>query len=105
MNPKEYTKWKKQIESFMKMQGESKKFIEFVLNWFDGMKGQEELDLIKNFHPNFKNADSKEIYAFIDSARFIPENLNEKDFRNQNFNSAFFLYRPLLKLKFMKEKS
>lgn len=101
MNQEEYKQWKIQISKFMKMQNEHNDFIEFVLDWIDGMKGSEETDLILKYHPDFIGKSKEEAFDFILKARHIPSSFKNKDFQNQNFNSAFFLYRPLLKMLYL----
>ena len=103
MGEKEYKEWKNQISTFMRMQGESEEFINYACEWFDWMKGSEEVDLVQEYHSDFKNVNSKEVFNFIIKARHIPSTFKDLEFSQQNFNSAFFLYRPLLKLKFMDE--
>lgn len=101
MNPEEYKQWKIQIKQFMKMQKEHNDFIEFALDWFDGMKGSEEVSLVLTYHPDFIGKSEEEAFSFIEKARYIPESFKNNDFKNQIFNSAFFLYRPLLKMLYL----
>lgn len=105
MNMNDYHGWKKQIKNFMLEQGETLDFINFVHDWFDGMGGAQECALVQDFHPEFKNKSNNQISDFIQKVRFLPAEFSDTDWDNQNFNSAFLLYRPLLKLKYLKEKN
>jgi hypothetical protein len=104
MNPEEYKAWRERIRKIMEMDEEQEDFIVFVLSWIDHMKGKSEAKLISEYHPGFKGLDddNRLIWDFMEKARLVPQEFEDKYFKLQIFDSAFFLYRPLLKLKFMK---
>jgi hypothetical protein len=104
MNEKEYLNWKTQMSTLMKLQNEDEGFIEYFLSWMDSISGSRECELISAYHEVFKNASNEEIYEFMHRARSVPNGVTLEEFKNQIFNSAFFLYAPLLKMKYKKDK-
>ena len=105
MGEEQYLKWIKQIKTFMKAQGESKDFIAYVVDWLNSMKGSEEVNLVQNFHPAFKDKSDQEAFNLIvDVVRHVPQQLPSEEFSYHIFNSAFLFYRPLLKLQYLKEQ-
>lgn len=100
MNLEEYEFWIKRIITLMRMDNESEKFIMYCVDWFNCMKGKTEVSLVSQYHPDFKDKSDSEILDFIHKARFVIDGCEDYEFKRQIFDSAFFLYRPLLKEKF-----
>lgn len=104
MNLEEYKKWLERITMLMKVDGESDEFIEYLVDWMNSIKSKNEIDLVQNYHPSFKNKSRDEIIEFIINARIIIKDAEESEYKRQIFDSAFFLYRPLLKKMFIEEE-
>lgn len=102
MNHEEYLAWCERIKAILRMDDESEEFITFVIDWISKIKGKAEVKLVSEYHPDFENSTDEEIFDFISRARLVPQNFEDKYFKLQIFDSALFLYRPLLKLKFLK---
>lgn len=107
MNEEEFKNWISQISNFMKSQEETDEFIEYVCGWMRGqLKKSNEKRLIKEYHSLFSDKSYDEIIDFMATARFVDSELGggrTKQFIPYLFNSAFFLYLPLLKRKYLKE--
>lgn len=101
MNHEEYLLWSERIKNLLKIDDESEEFISFAMDWMRKMKGKSEIKLVSEYHPDFENASDEEIFDFISKARLVPQSFEDNYFKLQIFDSAFFLYRPLLKLKFI----
>jgi hypothetical protein len=97
----EYKNWKKSRTALLLADGETEDFIEYFMNWMDHIKGRRECDLLQKYHPTLSNENEDTIYDFMHIARYFPENLPRKDFSIQVMDSAFFLYRPCLKMEYI----
>lgn len=100
MGETEYKEWKERIANLMRLDGETEDFIEHLLRWFNSIKGKKEMELLQNYHPYFKGKSEEEIYDFIGKARYFVEGETQKEFELQNFDSAFFLYRSLIRKEY-----
>jgi len=100
VNSEDYKKWKERIINLMRVDNEDEEFIEYLIRWFDSIKGSKEMELLQKYHPDFQTKGEDEIYSFIEKARFFVEGLTQKEFELQNFDSAFFLYRTLIRKEF-----
>jgi len=100
MNSEDYKKWKERIINLMRIDNEDEEFIEYLISWLNSIKGRKEMELLQKYHPNFKDKNEEEIYDFIHKARFFVEGVTQKEFELQKFDSAFFLYRTLIKKEF-----
>ena len=103
MNEEEFASWKERIANLMRLDGETDDFIEYLLSWFHSMKGRKEMELIEKYHPTLGGKSEEEIYEFMGHARYFVEGLSDKEFRIQNFDSAFFLYRKMIRKEFQEE--
>jgi len=101
MDEIEYKKWKISRKNLLIEDGETEQYAEYVMSWMDSIKGRRENELLSKYHPELQNKSEEEVYYFIHLARFFPEGLPETDFSRQVMDSAFFLYRPCLKLEFL----
>ena len=100
MKEEDYLNWKERIANLMRLDGETDDFIEYLLSWFDSIKGRKEMELIEKYHPTLAGKSEDEIYEFMRNARYFVDGLSEKEFGLQNFDSAFFLYRTMIRLEF-----
>jgi len=103
MNEVEFVNWIDRIKTLMRIDNESEKFIEFLVNWFENMDSNEEMQLLQTYHPTLKNKSEEVIHEFIMNARYLFDTMDKDEFSLQIFDSAFFLYRPCLKVKFLSE--
>jgi hypothetical protein len=104
MNKEELERWINLRKQLMFTDGESAEFVGFAMNWFRNMKGKDEISLLQEYHPALKSVDSDTVLDFIHKARYFPENFPSENFALQVMDSAFFLYRPALKMKYLKEE-
>ncbi len=101
MGEEEYENWINRITAILIMDKESEEFIDYLINWFNQMSGRDEMELLQQYHPDFINHNEDEIYDFIHKARYFVDGMSSSDRKLQIFDSAFFLYRPCLKAKFI----
>lgn len=103
MREEQHKEWLLRIKNIMIGDGETEEFVEFATDWFSGFKCRDEIDLIESYHPYLKHKSEEVIYEFINNARY-PLFEDTDFFDIQCFDSAFFLYRALLKMKYLEEE-
>ena len=102
MDELQYITWKKSRTALLIADNETEDFISYLMNWMDCIKGRREADLLDTYHPH-SFTDEGAIFDFIHLARYFPEGLPIEDCAIQTMDSAFFLYRPCLKMQYLVE--
>lgn len=71
----------------------------YIISWFNSIKGKKEASIINEFNPNFLNSTDEEIFKYINTVRGngFWEVANEMDNKGRlNFDLMFAFYLPLI---------